>query len=265
MLLFQGKIRTMCNTKVSYIVRQKEDVIQNFVRRDYKSVRQAPDRDIALSYYYQKVLEEMSNDPVVLQWEVTGSFNHQFIENFKTQIGLHEDISKALQLAKEETQERFDENLIKEQLKLFLVPDQELIDRLIKTLAYEGYLERFYQIHEQEELKGLDDRIKGNCNKEEIMSYFSQLVKLNNGKQVLSPEQVEHFLHANFAEFHPKKKRKKFHTPDISQAKLRRFVYQFYVMDNRNRRTDEYAALLIHNFHAFDDTSLKSLKSNFSK
>ena len=163
------------------------------------------------------------------------------------------------------TKERYDENLVKEQLKLYLIPDHELIDRLIKTMAYEEYLERFYQIHHQEELKGIDVRIKGNCNKEEIRSYFSQLVQLNNGKRVLSPEQVEHFLHANFAEFHPKKKRKKFHTPKISQAKLRRFVYQFYVRDNRNRRTDEYAALLIDNFHAFDNTSLESLKSNFSK
>jgi len=255
----------MCNTKVSYIVRQKEDVIQNFVRRDYKRVRQAPDRDIALSYYYQKVLEEMSNDPQVIHWELTDSFNYQFIYHFKTNIGLHTDIHRALQQAKQETLDRFDIDLVIEQAKLFSFSDKELIDRLIKTLAYEEYLERFYQIHEQEELKGLDDRIKGNCNKEEIMSYFSQLVKLNNGKQVLSPEQVDHFLHANFTEFHPKKKRKKFHTPDISQAKLRRFVYKFYVKDNRNRRTDEYAALLIHNFHAFDNTSLESLKSNFSK
>jgi hypothetical protein len=255
----------MCKTKVSYIVRQKEEILQNFVRRDNHYVRQAPNRDIALSYYYQKVSDEMSNDPNVIQWEITGSFYHLFIENFKTQIGLHEDISKALLLVKEDTQKRFDESLVKEQIELFSISDQELIDRLIKTLAYEEYLERFYQIHEQEELKGLDDRIKGNCNKEEIMSYFTQLVKLNNGKQVLTPEQVEHFLHANFAEFHPKKKRKKFHTPDISQAKLRRFVYQFYVKDNRNRRTDEYVALLIDNFHAFDNTSLESLKSNFSK
>jgi hypothetical protein len=255
----------MCNTKVSYIVRQKEEVIQNFVRRDHHRVRQAHNRDIALSYYYQKVSDEMSNDPEVLQWEVTGSFNHLFIENFKTQIGLQKDISKALLIAKEETQKRFDASLVKEHIELFSVSDQELIDRLIKTLAYEEYLERFYQIHQQEELKGLDDRIKGNCNMEEIRSYFSQLVKLNNGKQVLTPEQVDHFLHANFAEFHPKKKRKKFHTPDISQAKLRRFVYKFYVKDNRNRRTDEYASLLIDNFHAFDNTSLESLKSNFSK
>jgi len=255
----------MCNTKLSYIVRHKEEIIQNFVRRDNHHVRQAPNREIALSYYFQKVSEEMSNDPDVIQWELVDSFNYHFIENFKTQIGLQNDISKALQLAKEETQERYDENLIKEQLKLFLIPDQELINRLIKTLAYEEYLERFCQIHEQEQLKGLDDRIKGNCNKEEIRSYFSKLVQLNNGKQVLTHEQVKHFLHANFAEFHPKKKRKKFHTPDISQVKLRRFVYKFYVKDNRNRRTDEYAALLIHNFHAFDNTSLESLKSNFSK
>lgn len=255
----------MCNTKLSYIVRRKEEIIQNFVRRDNYHVRQAPNRDIAMSYFYQKVLEEMSDDPDVIQWEITGSFNHLFLENFKTQIGLHQDISKALLIAKEETQKRFDESLVKDQIELFSISDQQLIDRLIKTLAYEEYLERFYQIHEQEELKGLDDRIKGNCNMEEIRSYFSQLIQLNNGKQVLSPEQVEHFLHANFADFHPKKKRKKFHTPDISQAKLRRFVYQFYVKDNRNRRTDEYASLLIDNFHAFDHTTLESLKSNFSK
>ena len=70
-------------------------------------------------------------------------------------------------------------------------------------MSYEEYLERFYDIHDIENLNGLDDRIKGNCNKEEIRDYFIQLVKLQNGKQLLTLEQVEHLLHANFAEFYP--------------------------------------------------------------
>lgn len=255
----------MCNTKVSYIVRQKEDVIQEFVKRVNILVKQAPDRDIALSYYYKKMMDDMNNDPQVIQWEMTDSFNHQFIEYFKINIGLITDISRALKQAKQETLERYDANLVKEQTKLFSLPDQELIDRLIKTLSYEEYLDRFYAIHDIENLNGLDDRIKGNCNKEEIRSYFIQLVKLDNGKQVLTLEQVEHLLHANFAEFYPRKKRKKFHTPNYSQAKLRKFVYNFYKVDNKNSRTDEYATLLLNNFFAFDNTTLETVKSNFSK
>jgi len=255
----------MSHTKTSYIVRQKEEIIQNFVRRDYKRVRQAPNRDIALSHYYQKVQEEMNSDPQVIQWEITDSFNYQLIENFITNIGLYAEINKALKQAKQETLDRYDINLVKEQAKLFTIPDAELVDRLIKTLSYEEYLERFYAIHDIENLNGLDDRIKGNCNKEEIRDYFIQLVKLDNGKQVLTLEQVEHLLHANFAEFYPKKKRKKFHTPNYSQAKLRRFVYNFYKTDNKNSRTDDYAMLLLNNFYAFDNTTLETLKSNFSK
>lgn len=257
----------MCNTKMSDISRQKEEIIQNFVRRDHKRVRQAPDRDIALAYHYQKAMEEMSNDPGIIHWEITQSFNHLFIEHFKIHTGLQKDVIKALHQAKKETRERFDNDLLPEQEKLLLIPDQELLMRLVKTLAYEEYLQRFYDIHTRQDLSGTDDRIKNcMCNKEEVREYFLQLKKFKvNNIQVFTENQIDDFLHANFVDFNPKKPRKKMQCPPHLKKDIRQLVYTFYLKCSQVSRTDEYAALLKNNFQVFDDTSLESLKKNFSR
>lgn len=257
----------MCSTKMSDIARQKEEIIQNFVRRDHKRVRQAPDHDIALAYYYQKATEEMSNDPDIIHWEITQSFNHLFIEHFKIHIGLQKDVFKALELAKKETNERFNNDLIPEQIKLFLIPDQELLMRLVKTLAYEEYLQRFYDIHTQQDLSGTDDRIKNcMCNKEEVREFFLQLKKFKvDDLQVFTENQIDDFLHANFVDFNPKKPRKKMQCPPQLKKDIRQLVYTFYLKCSQVSRTDEFAALLKNNFQVFEDTSLESLKKNFSR
>lgn len=257
----------MCNTKTSYIVRQKEDVLQNFVRRDIIRVRQSPDRDTAMSYYYQKVVEEMNSDHLVLQWEITGSFNHQFVEYFKINIGLFDDISKALKLAKEETLKRFESDLVRQQATLFLLSDEELIDRLIQTIAYEEYLERFYDLHNKQNLAGTDVRIYNcMCNKEEIRDYFMQLKKLKeNKKSIFSDEQIENLLYSNFSAFNPPKEKVKLHCPSRFKKDIRELVYKFYIKCSEISRTDEYIHLLKNNFQIFDETTFESLKKNFSR
>ena len=257
----------MCSIKMSDIARQKQEIIQNFVRRDHKCVRQAPDRDIALAYFYQKVVDEMANDPKIIHWEITQSFNHLFIENFKIHTGLQKNVSTALQQAKKETMERFDNDLIPEQEKLLLIPDQELLKRLVKTLAYEEYLQRFYDIHTRHDLSGTDDRIKNcMCNKEEVREFFLQMKKFKvNNIQVFTENQIDDFLHANFVDFNPKKPKKKMQCPPQLKKDIRQLVYTFYLKCSQVSRTDEFAALLKNNFQVFENTSLESLKKNFSR
>lgn len=110
-----------------------------------------------------------------------------------------------------------------------------------------------------------DNRINCKANKEEIRSYFLKLTHKDElGKQIMSENDVNHLLQANFKDFEPKTNIKKFN-PNLNQANLRYFVYQFYQHYSKNTHEAEvYARLLKNNFSVFDNTELLVIKKKFS-
>lgn len=132
---------------------------------------------------------------------------------------------------------------------------------------------RWIIMKEQELKKGkemeYEDRIKGKLDKNQITAYFMQLSDFpfsNKGrKEILTPEQISHLVHANFAGFYPKVDKQKWNTPGIKQNQLRKFVYTFYLKHSILSQTEDYIHFLKDNFSLFDNTEFQSLKSNFSK
>ncbi|HWY10776.1 MAG TPA: hypothetical protein VN026_05590 [Bacteroidia bacterium] len=125
-------------------------------------------------------------------------------------------------------------------------------------------LKRFDNVSE---LGNNDTRIKGRLNKNEIENYFktSFSEKQKDSGAILTEEEINQFLRANFKGFEPKTEVKKFDTPNTTQQKLRGIIYDFYLKDCKKMRTSEYVKLLINNFYEFDGTDFKNEKKNFSK
>ena len=110
-----------------------------------------------------------------------------------------------------------------------------------------------------------DNRINCKASKEEIRSYFLKLTHKDElGKPIMSEDDVNHLLNANLKDFEPKADIKKIN-PNLNQANLRYFVYQFYQHYSRNTHEAEvYARLLKNNFSVFDNTELLVIKKKFS-
>jgi hypothetical protein len=115
----------------------------------------------------------------------------------------------------------------------------------------------------------IDSRIIGNLSHEEIRDYFMKLtdypVKKGGRIKILSKEQVNHFLKANFAGFDPQVEPNKMDTPGMKQGDIRKFIYKFYQKHTTKTRTDQYVHLLLNNFSIFNNTTFKTEKANFSR
>jgi hypothetical protein len=126
-------------------------------------------------------------------------------------------------------------------------------------------LSKYQQLYSKV-LDDTDDRIKGRLSKEEIENYFMQFnQKQKDNNLALTNEQIKQLLHANFKDFKPRIPIRKLDTPNITKSELIEFVRVLHRRHNRSNRTGQYVALLKENFSIFDDTTLVSLKSNFSR
>ena len=111
-----------------------------------------------------------------------------------------------------------------------------------------------------------DDRIDGNLSKEEVKAYFMKLNQPQyDGQPVLSVNQIDTLLHANFQGFENRCDIEKFDTPNFNGLQLMRFVHEFYDMHCLIARTGEYIHFLKNNFSRFDNSSFDTVRSNFSK
>jgi hypothetical protein len=116
----------------------------------------------------------------------------------------------------------------------------------------------------------IDTRIKGVLSETKVKAYFMQLVdfEYKKGKfiKVLTEEQVNHILCANFVGFPKITTIEKYDIPkDVEQLHIRKFVYDFYKKHKEKNRTDKYISILKNHFSLFDGTEFSSLKTNFSR
>jgi hypothetical protein len=133
-------------------------------------------------------------------------------------------------------------------------------------------LKKEYAYSEYTNFGGLDDRIEGNLSKPEIEAYFIEHffhTKDKKGTPYFSEEEIEHFLHANFKDFEPKREVLKLKSKArMAQAYIKRTVYKFYCRHTTENSKEKrrYCELLRDNFHEFDKSDFEnSIMANFSK
>ena len=111
-----------------------------------------------------------------------------------------------------------------------------------------------------------DLRIKCKIDNDEIKSYFLKLTQNNeHGQQIMSEGDIDYLLCVNFKGFEQKKEVKKF-IPNINQANLQHFVYQFYSKYSKSvHEAIVYGHFLKNNFTLFEESTIKTITDNFSR
>lgn len=112
----------------------------------------------------------------------------------------------------------------------------------------------------------LDTRINCKGATNDIKNYFLKLSQKNeDGFPILKEEEITHLLQANFTNFALRTNIKKI-TPNLNQANLRYFIYQFFLKYSKTtHEADVYARLLKNNFTQFENTEIDVIKKSFSK
>ena len=145
----------------------------------------------------------------------------------------------------------------------------ELIDFYNKKLVawgeqpvgFEGRIKKDYLLEEA------DDRIETALTAEEIRDYFNQLLKQHKGKPILTPDQLENFLAANFKAFKEIKPRVLIKTT-IPKNALQYFIYYFYFRHDKFKsggKKKDYCELLMLNFECFSNDEPGTLYKLFSR
>lgn len=134
------------NLKVLY-EQHKNNTIKNLTEKYKQKIDKAPNSIKAIEHYRDELLEDKKENNKIIHWETTESFNYVFLSNFKDYIEVLQDFETALNIAKKDTKNRFEPDLIKDKLILFSLSDKELIIKLAETIAYEEYFDNFDKIH----------------------------------------------------------------------------------------------------------------------
>ncbi len=138
----------------------------------------------------------------------------------------------------------------------------EIMQWVEEEREYEQFDENSYNEREIDN----DYRIACKATKGKIRSYFLKLTQKNEaGQQIMKEEEIKYLLCANFKGFTPEVEIKKI-TPNLNQANLRYFVYQFYLKYSKNSHEAEvYASFLKENFTQFENVEISGIKKAFSR
>jgi hypothetical protein len=116
-----------------------------------------------------------------------------------------------------------------------------------------------------------DTRINCNEDKSTIKNYFMILTEIIGDDKInpiMSVENVIKFLHANFINFSPKGQIVKLEINFTKKGQFRYFIFNFFkkeITNNGENEKKNYINLLINNFTLFDNSTRKSVSSNFAR
>jgi len=115
-------------------------------------------------------------------------------------------------------------------------------------------------------LSHTDDRIDGDLQPHEVEDFLMKRLSQpgKNGKPILQEGQVNHLLSANFKGFELKQDRMLL-AANCTANKLMEIFYDLHYEHNQNNKTDDYAILLKDNFSAFENSTIRSIKTNMAK
>lgn len=151
----------------------------------------------------------------------------------------------------------------------YMGKNDERAEPLFKSLLqFKTYLESYGKLGNEL----VETRIKSNLKTEDIEAYFSKLMIINNtetkyiGKPIVSKEELNTFLHANFRNFNPAQ-HKVMISANCSNATLTRVMYEFFELESKKESTSAsvFHKMLKENFANFKATELKTIKKEFSR
>lgn len=239
-------------------------------------------------YYLKLLMREydiLINEKIektVLEWINDEVLNKAPLRNIEVYsvTAMHQVIDENLWEVDEEDDHELGENEEGEQETAFedmgdivSEPTQEYTkDIILSNDDNETKLKRKQQSKadkEDNEIPQIDNRLRGRLKMDELRKFMMQLRELNVKGQiieVLSVEDIQYLLSANFYGFGTKVPKKYLKTPKaISQNILIGFIYSLYEANRIKQRTGEYVDLLLMNFLLFKDVNPSTLRKKFSR
>ena len=126
--------------------------------------------------------------------------------------------------------------------------------------------EKLATMYSGNKAESVDTRINCRANREDIQNYFYQLDRQNyNGDQILTREQIDHFLQANFQGFGEPIGRRILNPVGLTEADIRYFIYDFITHFDPKGSRHFYARICKDSFQQFETSEISSIASNFSK
>lgn len=148
------------------------------------------------------------------------------------------------------------------------IAEMNEITAVIPNMQYQKLFDRLEETadHYRNNMEKFDDRIDGKLSNEEVEDYWMQLSKSTDAKgPVLSKQQVNHLLHANFKRFYPRKAIIKFNISNMTATDLKRFTHAFYSVHKiRSSKLLVYAKFLKNNFICFEDSGVDTIYRTIS-
>ncbi len=156
--------------------------------------------------------------------------------------------------------------------QLVEIPPDHLLNRRIHDFSSQlaaiifDIQEKLATMYSGNKAESVDTRISCRANREEIQNFFYRLDRLNSdGDQILTREQIDHFLQVNFQGFGEPIKRRILNPVGLTEADIRYFIYDFINRFDPKGDRQIYARICKDSFLQFEKSEISSIASNFSK